>query len=138
MRRLSAAASTPVEQPYGFVFAHARITGEATVTTYLGRPWRDFARVAFINTEMSEAVRPEGWHDWDHPERQKTTHFSEFNSSGPGAAATKRVSWTAPLTAADVMKLSARDVLKGADDWDPARFPPNPPNAGIQAASKNE
>jgi pectinesterase len=120
------AASTPVEQPHGFVFARAQITGEAGVRTYLGRPWRDFARVTFINTAMSEVVRAEGWHDWDHPERQKTTHFSEFNSSGPGAVAAGRVSWTAPLTAADVMKLSARDVLKGADDWDPARFPPNP------------
>ena len=125
------AASTPVEQPHGFVFANARITGEAGVMTYLGRPWRDFARVTFINTEMSEAVRREGWHDWDHPERQKTTHFSEFGSTGPGAAAAARVSWMAPLTAADALKLSAREVLKGSDDWDAMRFPPNPPGHSV-------
>jgi len=121
------AASTPAEQPHGFVFANGRITGEPGVTTYLGRPWRDFARVSFINTEMSEVVRPEGWHDWDRTERRTTTHFSEFNSSGPGAAAAKRVSWATPLTADDVLKLSAREVLKGPDDWDPMRSPPNPP-----------
>jgi pectinesterase len=127
------AASTPVEQPHGFVFANARITGEPGVATYLGRPWRDFARVTFLNSEMSDVVRPEGWHDWDHPERQKTAHFSEFGSSGPGAAAAKRMAWATPLTTADAAKLTAREVLKGSDDWDPMRFPPNPPGPSVTA-----
>src|SRR6266545_5012878 len=52
------AASTPTEQPFGFVFSHCKITGESTdVNTYLGRPWRDFANVIFLNTDMSEVVR---------------------------------------------------------------------------------
>src|SRR6476620_12096646 len=38
------AASTPAEQPHGFVFARGSITGASPeVRAYLGRPWRDFA-----------------------------------------------------------------------------------------------
>ena len=119
------AASTAAEQPYGFVFAHGRITGEPGVATYLGRPWRDFARVIFLDTEMSEVVRPEGWHDWDRTERQKTARFSDSGSSGPGGSAAKRVGWATPLSGADRSKLTPREVLRGADDWDPQRFPAN-------------
>src|SRR3954468_1379335 len=67
------AASTPDNQPFGFVFSHCKITGESSaVKTYLGRPWRAYSAVTFLNTEMSEVVRPEGWHNWNFPEREKT------------------------------------------------------------------
>ena len=112
------AASTPPEQRHGFVFANGRITGEPGVRAYLGRPWRDFAHVAFINTMMSEAVRPEGWHNWDRPEREKTARYEEFGNTGPGAGS-RRVPWSRTLTPADARAVSARSVLHGSDDWDP-------------------
>jgi pectinesterase len=113
------AASTPREERYGFVFANGRITGEPDVRTYLGRPWRDFAQVTFINTNMSEVVRPEGWHDWDRPEREKTARYSEFGSTGPGADQRTRVTWSNRLSAADAKTLSPTSVLRGSDNWDP-------------------
>ena len=112
------AASTPREQRYGFVFANGRITGEADVRTYLGRPWRDFAQVTFIDTRMSDVVRPEGWHNWDRPEREKTSRYSESGSTGSGSGP-GRVSWARTLTPAEAKALSARSVLGGADDWKP-------------------
>src|SRR5215471_17152436 len=54
------AASTPPQQPFGFVFSHCKITGEPNARTFLGRPWRGFASTIFLNTDMSEVVRPEG------------------------------------------------------------------------------
>jgi pectinesterase len=122
------AASTPPEQQYGFVFARARISGAPGVATYLGRPWRDFAKVTFLDTEMSDVVRAEGWHDWDRPERRKTARFSESGSSGSGASSARRVPWATPLHPEDVQKLTVREVLRGADDWDPQRFPANAPS----------
>ncbi len=51
------AASTPKDQPYGYVFSHCRITGEPSVKTDLGRPWRDYGAVAFPGYhEMAEVV----------------------------------------------------------------------------------
>jgi len=117
------AASTPESERHGFVFAHGRITGQSSdVKTYLGRPWRDFAQVSFVNVEMSDVVRPEGWHNWDRPEREKTARYSEVGTTGRGASS-GRVSWARPLSADDVKSLTPGTVLRGSDDWDPRRVP---------------
>ena len=49
------AAATPDFQPFGFVFRNCRITAAPEFEMYLGRPWRDFAAVSFLNTEMPAA-----------------------------------------------------------------------------------
>ena len=116
------AASTPDTQPYGFVFSRCSITGESTdVKTYLGRPWRPFASVTFLNTVMSAAVRPEGWHNWSQPDREKTARYSEFNSTGPGANQSARVPWARTLSEAEAGALSPERVLGGPDGWKPER-----------------
>jgi pectinesterase len=117
------AASTPKDQPHGFVFADCRITGAEKVKTYLGRPWRDFAKTVFLRTTMSGVVRPEGWHNWNKPHAEQTTFYAEFASMGPGAAPTQRVPWAKTLTAEDADVLTARQVLAGGDGWDPTREP---------------
>ena len=113
------AASTPREQRYGFVFANSRITGEPDVRTYLGRPWRDFGHVVFMRTNMSDVVRPEGWHNWERPEREKTARYSETGSTGAGANAQARVPWARPLSSAEAKSMSVTSVLRGSDNWNP-------------------
>ncbi|MBS1788827.1 MAG: alpha/beta fold hydrolase [Acidobacteria bacterium] len=110
------AASTPENQPYGFVFANCKITGEAGVKTYLGRPWRAFGSAIFLNTEMSEVVRPEGWHNWTGPEREKTARYAEAGSIGAGANDAARVAWAQKLTAAEAQAITREKVL---GDWNP-------------------
>ena len=113
------AASTPDIQPFGYVFNHCEITGAPNVKTFLGRPWRDFAATAFLNTKMSEVVRPAGWNNWGKPEREKTTRYAEFGSTGPGADETARVKWAKQLTGAEANKLTVKNVLRGHDNWNP-------------------
>jgi len=114
------AASTPPQQPFGFVFSHCKITGESpTVKTYLGRPWRPFASTIFLNTEMSEVIRPEGWNNWSQPDREQTSRYSEFGSTGPGAKPNERVKWAKQLTDAGAKMITLQRVLAGADNWDP-------------------
>jgi len=115
------AASTYDYQPFGFVFSHCKIDGEPDVKTYLGRPWRDFSNVIYLNTEMSEVVRPEGWQNWNLPEREKTARYSEYNSSGPGANAKARVPWSHQLTKDQAKAITIKKVLAGADGWNPLR-----------------
>jgi pectinesterase len=115
------AASTPQEQPHGFVFSRCTLRGESPeVRTYLGRPWRDFASVAFLAAEMSEVVRPEGWHNWSRPDREKTARYAEHGSTGPGASPATRVPWARALAAEEAAALASAAVLGGADGWDPA------------------
>lgn len=113
------AASTPFDVPYGFVFARGRITGDKDARTYLGRPWRDHAATAFLETEMSDAVRPEGWHNWDRPDRERTSRYAEYGSRGAGANAGTRVPWATALTEAQARTMTARQVLGGTDGWVP-------------------
>ena len=114
------AASTPNSQPYGYVFSHCTITGATPeVRTYLGRPWRDFAQTVYLNTEMSAVVRPAGCHDWNKPVAQKTAHYAEFNSTGPGAKLAERVPWSRPLAAGEAAKFTVATVLGGTDGWNP-------------------
>jgi len=116
------AASTPENQPFGFVFSNCRITGETPeVKTFLGRPWRIHAGTVFLNTEMSEAVRPEGWNNWKKPEAEKTARYAEFNSRGPGANPPARVPWARQLTRAEADAFTSEKVLSGPDGWDPKR-----------------
>jgi pectinesterase len=113
------AASTPEDAAQGFVFSHCRLTGEPGVKTYLGRPWRAYSAVTYLYTEMSDVVRPEGWNNWNLPEREKTSRYREFGSTGPGAATKARVAWAKPLTEAEARSLTPGKVL----GWEPARRP---------------
>ncbi|MCS7089528.1 MAG: pectinesterase family protein [Verrucomicrobiota bacterium] len=111
------AASTPADQPYGLIFRGCWITGEPGVRTYLGRPWRPYAMTVFLNTFMAEVVRPEGWHNWSDPAREKTARYAEFGCFGPGAVATNRVPWARILKPQEAAKLTPKQVLTGLDGW---------------------
>jgi pectinesterase len=113
------AASTPQGEAHGYVFADCRVTGGDGVKTHLGRPWRIYAQTVFLRTEMSAVVRPEGWHNWNKPEAEKTTRYAEFGSTGPGAEPAARVKWAKQLTADEAAALTPEKVLAGSDGWNP-------------------
>ncbi len=114
------AASTPADEPFGFVFAHCRIIGaNPNVKTFLGRPWRIYASTVYLDTEMSGVVRPEGWNDWKKPEAHATARYAEFNSAGPGASPATRPDWIKQLTRAEAEKVTVANVLGGTDGWNP-------------------
>jgi pectinesterase len=113
------AASTPENTAYGYVFSHCTITSEPNVKSYLGRPWRDWANVIFMNTRLCEAIRPEGWHNWSKPEREKTARYGEYKSVGPGAAPESRVAWSRQLSDAEAQAITIESVLGGQDKWNP-------------------
>lgn len=117
------AASTPQDEPYGFVFSHCRIDGEPGVETYLGRPWRLYASVTYLNCDMSDVVRPPGWFDWKKPQAHTTARYAEYASAGPGANPAAQVSWSKQLTARQATRITVDKVLGGADQWNPTLDP---------------
>jgi pectinesterase len=67
---------------------------------YLGRPWREYARVVFQRTSMSAAVNAAGWRIWNAgDERTCCVLFGEYGNSGAGAQGT-RASFTTKLGSA--------------------------------------
>src|SRR5215510_3094227 len=104
---VSAHYRTSNEETTGFVFYHCRLTGENTGTgVYLGRPWRPYARVVFIDCWLGSHIKPEGCDNWRDPAREKTAWFAEYRSRGPGANAKARVSWSRQLTADEAAEFS--------------------------------
>ncbi|HMG76317.1 MAG TPA: pectinesterase family protein [Pyrinomonadaceae bacterium] len=106
----------------GFVFLNCRLTGADTGKgVYLGRPWRPFGRVVFIDCWMGAHIRPEGWDNWRDPAREKTARFSEHKSSGPGANPAARVAWSRQLNEEEIRPFATTTFLQGVDGWNPLK-----------------
>ncbi|KAM5558476.1 pectinesterase [Rosa sericea] len=64
------------------------------VRTYLGRPWKTYARAAFMECTMADFIRPEGVIAWDGKDfNTEHAFFGEFKNKGPGANLANRVKW---------------------------------------------
>jgi pectinesterase len=112
------ASSAPEDSRFGFVFLNCILSSEPGVLAYLGRPWREYANVAFIKCKMGAHIRPEGWYNWGKPEREKTVTYVEYHSKGPGANIIARVKWSRQLTDQEAKKYTIQNILSGADHWD--------------------
>lgn len=107
-----AAASTPKDASYGYVFKDCNLTSNATTTkVYLGRPWRIYAKTVFINCKLGSHILPEGWHNWSKPDAEKTTFYAEYNSVSEGSSSDKRVSWSHQLSKSQAKKYTIKNCL---------------------------
>lgn len=114
------AANTPENIPYGYVFNNCKVTLAPEVTSmYLGRPWRQYAMTLFMNTDLPEGIKPEGWHNWGNAENEKTARYMEYNNTGKGANTSDRVKWSKILTNEEAKKYTISNVLSGQDGWNP-------------------
>ena len=104
----------------GYVFYRCRITGHrAKPDVFLGRPWRRFARVVYLDCYLGRAIRPSGWNDWDHTvANQKTAWYGEYGSHGPGAHPHRRARWAHELTRAQARPFFPQ-VFMRARGWEP-------------------
>ena len=97
----------------------ARSTASARNTIGLGRPWRPYSLVIYINTELPADLNPAGWNNWNNPANEKTAYYAESNSTGPGANPSARVPWSHQLTAAEAKRYLPATFLRGTDNWQP-------------------
>ncbi|KAK9735486.1 hypothetical protein RND81_04G208600 [Saponaria officinalis] len=65
----------------------------ATQPTYLGRPWKAFSRVVYMNTYMNSMVQSRGWLEWFGSFALNTLYFGEYRNYGPGSSLSGRVKW---------------------------------------------
>lgn len=111
------AASTPENQRFGYVFKDCIVTtSPETTRLYLGRPWRPFAKTVFLNTELSESILPEGWHNWNKPDAEKTSFYAEYRSKGKGSNTAQRVQWSHQLTEEQAQAYTLENIF---GDWKP-------------------
>ena len=126
------AASTDVDQPFGFLFVNSRLKKQSSEmspnSVTLGRPWHPFANpravasVAFINCWMDDHIGERGWDRMSSVDSTGTriwyepasARFVEFGTKGPGAVASPR---RRTLSATEAKRYTAATVLGG---WNPA------------------
>ncbi len=117
---ITAQSKVSAEQDSGYVFDHCTLTADPGVAhVWLGRPWRPFAKVVFLNTEMGAHIEAPGWREW-HPGETKsleTAYYAEYNSTGPGAHPGERDPHGKILTAAQA---AAYESKRFFDGWVPA------------------
>jgi pectinesterase len=118
---LTAQSRISPEQKTGYVFHHARITAEDLhgKPFYLGRPWRPFSRVVFLDCDLPASLSPQGWSPWTPGGGIENAYYGERGSVGPGAVLGSRLAGTHQLTAAEAAPFATRKFLGGADHWDP-------------------
>jgi pectinesterase len=133
------AASTPPDRSFGFVFFNCHLTGDsqpwinptnpvavvATNKVYadLGRPWRPYASVVYLNCEMDEHIKPAGWNNWGNVTNETTARYAEYRSTGLGANPEQRVKWSKQLTAGEAKAFTVEKMLDGNDGWNPDANP---------------
>ena len=83
----------------------------------LGRPWRSYARVVYINTSLPAELNPAGWNNWGKAGNESTAWYAEFGSTGPGADAAGRAPWAHTLKADEVKRFLPGSFLRGYDHW---------------------
>ncbi|HEX4037805.1 MAG TPA: pectinesterase family protein [Acidobacteriaceae bacterium] len=117
---LTAQSRTSANQGTGYVIVNSRVTTDEDISSiFLGRPWRPYARVVFMDTELPATIDPAGWNSWGKASNEQTAWFGEYRNSGQGALPAERVSWSHRLTAAQARQFLPRNFLSGKDHWNP-------------------
>jgi pectinesterase len=110
------AANTTPGKKFGFVFLDCKIIADSAVNKlFLGRPWRAHAKTVFFRCELPKVIAPEGWHNWDNPENEKTAYYAEYKNTGDGADFSKRVAWSKQLTDKDAKDYSLENIFLNAN-----------------------
>ena len=127
------------DQPTGYVITNSRVTtsleastpppdgapGAASTAaahnvTALGRPWRPYARVVFMNTELPAQMNLAGYTVWKRGDPEPPqAWYAEYNNSGPGWQPKQRPAWEHMLTAKEATAFEPQNFLKGSDHWNP-------------------
>jgi len=111
------ASSSPDTSKYGYVFINSKITGDAPANSfYLGRPWRPYAKAVFINCDLGNMIKAEGWNNWGKESNERTAFYAEYNSKGAGANANGRVKWSFQLNENTVKDYTLDKIFNG---WNP-------------------
>jgi pectinesterase len=121
---LTAQSNTRAGQDAGYVFNHCKITAEQGAgDVYLGRPWRDYSTVIFMNTKIIAPIMPAGWSDWQSAPQPRlpTATYAEFRSRGPGANPAAREPYSKQLTKVEAERYETKAYLAGSDGWDPTK-----------------
>ncbi|KAF5940886.1 hypothetical protein HYC85_022053 [Camellia sinensis] len=115
----------PTLTNFGFSFQNCTInvapelrSRKKEVKAFLGRPWKNYATVVFMESYLDEIVLPEGWTLCCN---NMIMMFTEYNYRGPGADTSRRAKLPGCkvfTSAAEATPLTVSKLIDG-DSWIP-------------------
>ncbi|XP_010544198.1 PREDICTED: probable pectinesterase 29 [Tarenaya hassleriana] len=99
----------------GFVFVQCNIFGNTKA--FLGRAYRQYSRVVFYKTTMSDIIVPLGWDAWTFNGREGTITYAEVECGGAGANMEGRVKWEKTLSPQQIDFLTNPHTFIDQDGW---------------------
>ncbi|CAI9098421.1 OLC1v1035065C1 [Oldenlandia corymbosa var. corymbosa] len=84
-------------EPTGFSIQFSTISAEPdavnSTENYLGRPWKLYSRTVIMQSYISNAIKPQGWLEWNGNFALDSLYYGEYMNYGPGAGLGRRVNW---------------------------------------------
>jgi pectin methylesterase-like acyl-CoA thioesterase len=121
MDTITAQSRVRPEEDSGYVFRDCTVTSaEGSGDILLGRPWRAYSTVIFLNTTFKALLDPAGWKEWNGA--LATSDYAEFNSQGMAGDPTRRIAPSKRLTADEVAPYATKTWLGGTDGWEPEKL----------------
>lgn len=97
---VTAQGRTDVRETTAFVLQNCRVMADKAlvpvkekIRSYLGRPWKEFSRTIFMESDIEDIIHPDGWMPWEGEFALKTLYYAEYNNKGAGSKTTARVKW---------------------------------------------
>ncbi|KAL1808956.1 hypothetical protein ACET3Z_025946 [Daucus carota] len=91
--RKEAAETTGFSIQFSNISVEPNVVAGNSTLTYLGRPWKLYSRTVIMQSYISNAIRPEGWLEWNTTFALDTLYYGEYMNYGPGAGLGSRVKW---------------------------------------------
>jgi pectinesterase len=124
----TAAANLSKGNMYNYVFLNCNlVASEGTTSTTLGRPWKAYARVVYINCNEGSHIKPEGWSDWSSASYDTSAYFAEYQCTGIGFKPASRLVWTHQLSDTEANEYTLAKIFAAnaanpsyTEDWLPS------------------
>lgn len=68
-------------------------SNSSRIKSYLGRPWRVYARTVYLESYVGDFIDPTGWTQWSDEQGLDTLYYGEYDNYGPGSSTDGRVTW---------------------------------------------
>ena len=116
-------------QNSGFVVQNCRVQASSgfasvrhSIKSYLGRPWKKYARTVVMESFVDDSIHPRGWVENSGEFDTRTLFFAEGLNTGPGAGTSSRVEWPGfhVVSAGECSEFTVSRFIQGSS-WLPAR-----------------
>ncbi|VFQ65138.1 unnamed protein product [Cuscuta campestris] len=117
------------DEPTGIVIVDSTIAASpeylaspSPITSFLGRPWRQYSRTAIMNSRIDAPIAPEGWAPFQGTFGLEDCWYGEYGNTGKGADVSRRAKFggiKGAMTAAEAEGFLPGKFILG-DSWVPA------------------